>query len=159
MTTGALAIVVAILAATIFGSLVVGRIADNSSDKRVMSRDAAEWFASADAAVAAGRRIAIKLEETSPTGAATPSADTPDELDRFTTRVAELIASAPTAMDGRVCRNVAVRSSALSTALRSMQDKNRDSSPAHHRHTQRPIHQQTEFETAIRDLADHVELL
>ena len=150
--TNALAIIIAAVAATLFGVLIVRAGTGRRRDTRVMHRDPDHWLAEAGTAVATARRIAAELPDIQPTTAA-PSTDTTDELDRLTARMAELSANAPTTMDSRVCRNLAVRSKALSTALSSPQ------APGRHPITPPSDHQRTEFETAIGDLANHVELL
>lgn len=86
-------------------------------------------------------------------------ADLSIQIDRFTTHVAELAANAPTAMDTRVCRSVGVRSRALNDVLRTLGD---DSTTPSRRLRMSPgnLHdRRTEFEAALRDLQEHVDLL
>lgn len=150
--SGALLIIVGLIATTVFCVLIIWKIGGKPAEGRVDRAGSNEWLAAAGEAVADARQVAAELTHISSTSSATLSADTTGKLDRLTERLAELSTDAPTAMDTRVCRIVAVRSKALSNALRS------SPSPGPRPFTLRPS-QQAEFETAVRDFADHVELL
>lgn len=145
-------IIVGLVATTVFCVLIVWRIGAKPNAGRVNRSGSDEWLTAAGTVVADARQVAAELAEISSTDSATLSADTTGELDRLTERLAELSASAPTAMDTRVCRSVAVRSKALSDALRSPQPPGQSAFPLRPR-------QQAQFETAVRDFSDHVELL
>lgn len=87
----------------------------------------------------------------------TAAHDPSPELDGFATHLAELSAHAPTVMDTRVCRGVAVQSRSFSDAFRGQRD---DPAPPDARERARSLYdRRTEFEVALRDLAEHVELL
>ena len=128
-------------------------------DARTSTLDASDpWFARASEVSRAGGRLVDEIEpiiQLDPNKPSLGSVTNPTicRLDDFTHDLAELAASAPTKMDNRVCRSVAVQSHSLSEALSALQassDKPSLSDLSDRR---------DRLETALRDLEQHVRLL
>lgn len=81
-------------------------------------------------------------------------------LDVFTHNLAELGASAPTSMDNRVCRGVAVKSLGLSEALRPRSCESDEPRPNADRKAASDLQDRfAEFSLALGDLTEHIHLL
>ncbi len=134
------------------------------SGLRVVHAPAESWLAQARIVVAEGRCLARRLETVvepatpaAPSGS--PATDPVGELDDLTHQLASLSASAPTEMDVRVCRSVAVRSCALSDALRERWDDVEVTSDQANENQRAIAGRHAELVIALRDLEQQVNLL
>ena len=127
-----------------------------------------EWFRSARAAVCDGDQLSRRIARC---GDPVPT-DLPDEavddivseLKEFNAQIAAISATAPTAMDTRVCREVGVCGHALCDVF-DREVRLRQAFGAEDRSTlagdmsRDPRRRLQEFDIALRDLETHVELL
>lgn len=152
--------------------LVTVLVITSVSHKRTASAphtDASEdWLRAARAALRDGHWISGRLADE---GDRSP-ADLPDvlvddivaEMTDFRARIAAVSATAPTAMDTRVCREVGVRAHALSDVYeREVRLREvfggEDRSALTGDTLQEPARRLEDFVAALRDLETHVELL
>ena len=127
-----------------------------------------DWLDAARAALRDGDRLSTRVTasaERSPSDLPdSVLADTVSEIKDFNARIAALSATAPTAMDNRVCREVGVRAHALCDVY-ERQLRLREAPGAEDRPTpagdtlQDGRRRLDEFEVALHDLETHVELL
>ncbi len=123
------------------------------------------WFAQAAELTRTGRQLVEQIEPIVETDSRLRSsesmADLPTrQLDEFTHNLAELAAAAPTSMDNRVCRSVAVQSRGLSDALRARSCGSDDASPNADRARLSDLHDRfAEFSLALTDLEQHIHLI
>lgn len=124
-----------------------------------------QWIVEARSLIDEGHRLSEQVAGVVDDGAirAGPgpeSADPSAGFDLLTSRLAELAATAPTVMDVRVCRSAAIRSRALSEVLRTHLGRD-PMRPSNVRRAIPPVvnDRRHEFDVAMHDLADHVELL
>lgn len=123
--------------------------------------DAEDWLAEVSAAVAEGRHLLQGLQPDHSTGnpEETGIEELVDPLNRLTRHLADLTSDAPTHMDTRVCRNLAVSSRALADSLSEAQEPRTDSLRTVQEGSQAVFDRQRDFEVALGDMADHVDLL
>ncbi|MFW2333736.1 hypothetical protein [Ilumatobacter sp.] len=118
------------------------------------------WLKQAGDTARRGRELAADLERPIQCGGSSVAVapELHQRIDALTHQLAELATSAPTSMDVRVCRGVAVSSQALGSALGSDDDPDEISG-------RRPVGRQelldryARFVMALGDLERHVELL
>ncbi len=118
------------------------------------------WLKQAGDAARDGREIADDLERQIHgfESSASVTSELRQRLDALTHHLAELATSAPTSMDVRVCRGVAVNSQALGTALRL--DADLDAARGHVSVGRRELlDRHAQFVMALGDLERHVDLL
>lgn len=154
--SGGLEIVIALLAIALVVMIVLTVVRRPSKrDVGIDRADTDPWFQNARSTVDRGRAMVARLSDVSTTD--TVSEVTLDDLDQLATRLAQLAATAPTTMDHRVCRNAAIRCRTLMGVLRPDGRGAASPSPAD---VVPPLRDhRAEFEAAIRDLADHVDLV
>lgn len=120
-----------------------------------------QYLQTARNALVDARRLALDLERID--GTAELDADDLQSLtgrvDVLSSQITQVTCLAPTAMDGRVSRSVAVSARSVSDALRDERDVRADPDGSARRSADAFIQRRTEFSLAIRDLANHVELL
>lgn len=162
LVVAAVVVIVALTTGVAVASVRTGRNAENppaSSD---------EWLGNARTVVRDGYVITAGMTESaerSPTDLTDDViARIVSEIKGFITDLAGISAAAPTAMDTRVCREVGVRANAL-CAVYERELRVREALGAEHRSAlagdtlQQPARRLEEFEVALRDLDEHVELL
>lgn len=118
------------------------------------------WLRSARTAAADGRRIASSLSDVPDDvalGALTDAElDTRiGELDLLGSQLTQVTCTAPTSMDVRVCRSVAVAATSLGDSFRSERDRRRGDGRVVARYALRCA----DFRDAVRDLSNHADLL
>jgi hypothetical protein len=138
----------------------------SASSATTSTRDLADpWLTRAAEMTRAGHQLVEQIEPIVGTGSGRESSESiaglpTRQLDDFTHNLAELAASAPTAMDNRVCRSVAVQSHGLSEALRSRGCGSDSSIPNAERERLSHLHDRfSEFNLALSDLDRHIHLL
>jgi len=151
---------VGLLVAGIVGVLIGRRrlSADHGAGPALVERNA--WLRSARAAAAEGRRVAALFDEVPDERAVD---ELPDdqlgdriaELDLFGSQMTQVTCTAPTSMDVRVCRSVAVAATSLGDSLRTERDVRRGDDCA----TARFATRRSGFRESVRDLTTHVDLL
>lgn len=116
------------------------------------------WLAEVHELIPEGRRIVDRATQSQLADESVPLCATAEELsgalDGLTQRLAELGPRAPTSMDARVCRSLAVRARALGNALDAVGTGHAGENP-----TSTLVLREKEFEVALSDLAEHVDLL
>jgi hypothetical protein len=123
------------------------------------------WFAQAAELTQTGRQLVEQIEPIVETDSRLRSSESVAELptrqlDDFTHNLAELAAAAPTSMDNRVCRSVAVQSRGLSDALRARSCGSADASSNADRARLSALHDRfAEFSLALTDLEQHIHLI
>ena len=154
-------VVVALVVAAVVG-VVIGfnlRNSGSPAGSSIVEKD--RYLQSARNALVDARRLALDLERID--GTAELDADDLQSLtgriDVFSSQITQVTCLAPTAMDGRVSRSVAVSALSVSDALRDERDVRADPDGSARRSADAFIQRRTEFSLAIRDLANHVELL
>ena len=130
----------------------------------------AEWLDRARAAVHDGQMLAGTMTA----AVEHPPGDLPGDeisqiladLKEYHANIASVSATAPTAMDTRVCRELGIRTQALSDPyVRELRMREALGDGAEHRPElaadpmQHPARRLEQFEVALRDLDEHVELL
>lgn len=127
--------------------------------------DADFWLARAAELTQTGHQLLDEIDPIVEADSASRSNDSlsslaAQHLDVFTHNLAELGASAPTTMDNRVCRGVAVKSHGLSEALRPRSRESDAPGPTADREAASDLQDRfAEFSRALGDLAEHVHLL
>lgn len=118
------------------------------------------WLQNASETARQGRRLARDVEPVTQVAesAAVDSSDVRRRLEGFTRVLAELATTAPTSMDARVCRSLAVSSQSLGDALGGAGRDPDPVVPAREARAQL-VDRYTEFVTALGDLERHVDLL
>lgn len=123
----------------------------------------AAWLKRARTAGAEGQRVTLMFNDYDEI---LTFADLNDEnideitirLDLLTSHLSLVTSTAPTSMDVRVCRSVAISARALSDQFRGERAA-RQSAPISPPTTNSYSQQKVDFEYAVRDLMNHVELL
>jgi hypothetical protein len=138
----------------------------SASSATTSTRDLADpWLAQAAELTRAGHQLVEQIEPIvepdSGRGSSESIAGLPTrQLDDFTHNLAELAATAPTTMDNRVCRSVAVQSYGLSEALRAGAYGSDNAVPNAERERLSNLHDRfSEFNLALSDLDRHIHLL
>jgi hypothetical protein len=138
----------------------------SASTARTSTRDLADpWLTQAAELTRAGHQLVEQIEPIVETGSDRESSESiagfpTRQLDDFTHNLAELAASAPTTMDNRVCRSVAVQSHGLSEALRTSGCGSGSSIRNAERERLSDLHDRfSEFNLALSDLDRHIHLL
>jgi hypothetical protein len=139
---------------------------ESASGATTSTRDLADpWLARAAELTRAGRQLIEQIEPIVETDSGLRSNESvaglpTRQLDDFTHHLAELAATAPTSMDNRVCRSVAVQSHSLSEALRARSCGSNTASPNAERARLSDLHNRfSEFNLALSDLEQHVHLI
>jgi hypothetical protein len=139
---------------------------ESAPSTRTSTRDLTDpWLTHAAELTRAGHQLVEQIEPIVETGSGRESSESiagfpTRQLDDFTHNLAELAASAPTTMDNRVCRSVAVQSRGLSEALRSGGCGSDSSIPNAERERLSRLHDRfSEFNLALSDLDRHIHLL
>jgi hypothetical protein len=123
------------------------------------------WLAQAAELAQTGRQLLEQIEPIVETNSGLRSGESATglptrQLDDFTRSLAELAATAPTSMDNRVCRSVAVQSRGLSDALRARSCGSDNASPNADRARVSDLHDRfSEFSLALTDLEQHIHLI
>ena len=122
-------VILAIGAVALIGAAVIGWSwnlrRESASSARTSTRDLADpWLTQAAELARAGHQLVEQIEPIVEIDSGRRSSESiagfpTRQLDDFTHNLAELAASAPTTMDNRVCRSVALQSHGLSEALRA----------------------------------------
>jgi len=110
------------------------------------------------------RRLVLDLEGIG--GTTELTALDPDDLrsmigriDVFSSQITHVTCLAPTSMDGRVSRSVAVSAVSVGDALRNERESREDPEGTVRRSADAFVQRRSEFSLAVRDLGNHVELL
>jgi hypothetical protein len=155
-----------VLAAVVGAALVIWNVVAHRGPTpaaRPTVRDPRDrWLAEASATAEAGRLLVQQIEPFIADGTATEAltaANLTTPLDDLTHHLAQLSVSAPTKMDERVCRSAAIRSQALDDALRARRGASSTDSDRLGTSRTELIDLQVECDVALRDLAQHVDLL
>ena len=156
MTTVVVIVVVAAVAGAIGFLLRDSRPTAGSS---IAEKD--QYLHSARHALVDARQLMLDLESID--GTAELDADELRSLtgrvDVFASQVTQVTCLAPTAMDGRVSRSVAVSARSVGDALRAERELRANPRNSTHRSADAFVQRRAEFSLAVRDLANHVELL
>lgn len=154
----------AIVAAVVITAATARRQGDEPAATVSRSRPRDPWLVDAGEAVQSGLLLLRDLDpvvaDTEASERSTAAVDDAiRQLDQLTSHLAALTTTAPTEMDGRVCRNASVRVRALSDSLGG-----RSSDPSvflKRTSVQQPevLHRRADCELALHDLAEHVHLL
>jgi hypothetical protein len=138
----------------------------SASSATDLTRDQVDpWLAHAAELTRAGHQLAEQIEPIVETNSgrrsSEPVAGLPTrQLDDFTHNLAELAARAPTTMDNRVCRSVAVKSYGLSEALQASSCGSDNASPNAERARLTDLHDRfSEFSLALSDWEQHIHLI
>ena len=157
MTTVVLLVVVIAIVGVVMGLSL--RDSGPPAGSSIAEKD--RFLQSARTALVDAQRLALDLERID--GPAELDADElrslTGKIDMFTSQIAQVTCLAPTAMDGRVSRSVAVSSRSVSDALRNERESRSDPDCSARAPADAFVRGRTEFSHAIRDLANHVELL
>lgn len=156
-------LVAVVIAAAVVGAVAARRFGRSPSvgDERAVE----PWLVEARSLVDEGRRVSDQVAGAVEDGAIVtrPGIDPADPsaaLEALTQHLAEISAAAPTKMDVRVCRSLAVRSKLLSEVLRTRPEHDPTRPPSGRGAVPQVLDDRRhEFDVALRDLAEHVELL
>lgn len=130
-----------------------------------LPKSADDWLVGAREIAQEGRELGDRIEGSGRSNSgdvAGTSAGFVDEIKRYNAAVAAISATAPTAMDGRVCRQVGVEAHALSGALQRQVRIHHTADvedPVVGRVTAERADALRNFRLAILDLEHHVDLL
>jgi len=154
-------VVVALVAAAVAGVVIGFNLRDSGPPAGSSIAEKDRYLQSARNALVDARRLVLDLERID--GTAELDADDlqslTDSMDVFASQITQVTCLAPTAMDGRVSRSVAVSTLSVSDALRDEREARADPDGSAHRSADAFGQRRTEFSLAVRDLANHVELL
>lgn len=138
----------------------------SASSATTSTRDLADpWLAQAAELTRAGHQLVERIEPIVETDSGRRRSESIAglpirQLDDFTHNLAELAARAPTTMDNRVCRSVAVQSHGLSEALRARGCGSDNAIPNAERERKSDLHDRfSEFNLAVSDFDHHIHLL
>jgi hypothetical protein len=139
---------------------------ESTPSARTSTRDLTDpWLTEAAELTRAGHQLVEQIEPIVETGSGRESSESiagfpTRQLDEFTHNLAELAATAPTAMDHRVCRSVGVQSHSLSEALRAHSCGSDTASPNAERELLSDLHDRfSEFNLALSDWEQHIHLI
>jgi hypothetical protein len=138
----------------------------SASSATTSTRNLADpWLAQAAELTRAGRQLVEHIKPIVETDSGLRSSESvaglpTRQLDDFTHNIAELAATAPTAIDNRVCRTVGVQSHGLSEALRAHGCGSDTASPSAERARLNDLHDRfSEFNLALSDFEQHIHLI
>jgi hypothetical protein len=154
-------VVVALVAAAAVGLLIGFVVWHGGSPAGSSIAEKDRYLQSARNALADARRLALDLEHVDRVAEldADDLRSLTTRIDVLSSQVTQVTCLAPTAMDGRVSRSVAVSARSISDVLRGERDSRADPEGSVRRSADEFVQRRTEFSLAVRDLENHVELL
>ena len=155
-------VVLALVVAALVGGLVGYSVHRAGSATGPAIEDKDSFLRAAESALAGGRRIVRDLEAV-PDSRGLALLDTEDlrrligRIDVFASQMSQVTCIAPTSMDARVSRAVAVAATAVDDSFRDERDVRLD--PGARRPSASFDDRRSAFAVAVSDLGNHVELL
>lgn len=157
-----------VVLALVVGVMVIGFVGQNRTTTATPTDASESWLRAARAAVNDGCRISGRITEEGdrslPDLSDAVIDDIVSDMKHFGERIAVVSASAPTAMDTRVCREVGVRAHSLANVYeRELRLRNAFDAEPRSTLAGDTVHDPAgcleEFIVALHDLEQHVELL